>query len=100
MAAFPHLPLPGKITAPHKFKGVPIEAEKAQQTLRNLRERQKHGRALKKAIATLSKEWTANLQERRSGNLPDLPDETIIPILLKVDSHLFETDSLVVRDRR
>lgn len=41
------------------------EAEKAQQTLRNLRERQKHGRALKKAIATLSKEWTVNLQERR-----------------------------------
>lgn len=94
MAAFPHLPLPRKITAPHKFKGVPIEAETAQQTLRNLRERQKHGKALKKAIATLSKEWAANLKERRSGNLPDLPDETIIPVLLKVDTHLFDTDSL------
>jgi hypothetical protein len=94
MAAFPHLPLPRKVTAPHKFKGVPIEVETAQQTLRNLRERQKHGKALKKAIASLSKEWAANLQERRSNDLPDLPDETIIPVLLKVDVHLFDTDSL------
>jgi hypothetical protein len=94
MAAFPHLPLPKKITAPHKFTGVPIEVETAQETIRNLRNRQKHGKALKNAITNLSKEWDDNLKERRENNLPDLPDEAIVPVLLKVDINLFNTDSL------
>lgn len=94
MAAFPHLPLPKKITAPHRFTGVPIDVETAPQTVQNLLARQKHGKALKNAITSLTKEWKDSLRERKESDFPDLPNESIIPILLKVDSQLFNTDSL------
>lgn len=94
MPQFPHLPLPKKITAPYKYKGVPIDQEVAATTLENLQNRLQHGKSLIKAANSIIKDWESNLKTRRLEELPDLPNEEFIPILIKVDASLFDPESL------
>lgn len=94
MPEFPHLPLPKKISAPHRYKGIPMNIPVSQITLNNLENRASHGRTLKGAANELSRQWRSKLRERQSENLPALPSENIIPLFLQVDPVLFDPDSL------
>jgi hypothetical protein len=94
MPDFPHLPLPKKISAPHKFRGLKIDTQTSQITLANLENRKAHGRQLKQATNELTREWQNKVAVRRREDLPGLPSEDVIPIFLRVDTYLFDADSL------
>jgi hypothetical protein len=93
MPDFPHLPLPQRISAPYRHRGIRIDRQMSEITLRNLQDREGHGRGLRRDVSSVSNEWQNKMQERAEENLPVLPS-TDIPIFLKIDTDLFDTDSL------
>ncbi|HVU53527.1 MAG TPA: S8 family peptidase [Puia sp.] len=60
----------------------------------NLSNRVAYGRALERKADQILAFWQATRQQDRENELPELPDEETIPVLLKVDTDLFKTDSL------
>jgi len=71
-----------------------METSISQITLENLENRKVHGRQLRQATNELTREWQNKVVARRNDNFPDLPSENVIPIFLRVDTNLFDADSL------
>lgn len=94
MPGFPHLPLPKKISAPHRYRGIPVNIPVSPITINNLQNRVSHGRTLKRTADELARQWRTKLLERQNEDLPTLPSENIIPIFLQIDTNLFDPESL------
>ena len=94
MAEFPHLPLPKKISAAYKHKGIPIEKTLAETTYNNLQNRKIHGKSLKKVANKLAEDWDTQNNSREEQGLPELPNKEIVPVFLQVDTNLFDPESL------
>jgi len=94
MPQFPHLPLPKKIQASYKHRGVPIEPQLAEATKRNLQNRRTHGQNLKRSANQLRDFWFDEQENRSLVGLPELPNKEIIPIFLQIDPELFDPESL------
>ncbi len=94
MPDFPHLPLPKKISAKHKFQKRKFDKVLSQQTLDNLRNRRLHGRELTSSVNQIVNDWNNQLAERESEQLPAIPNSNIIPIFLQIDSNDFDAEQL------
>ncbi|MFV8327918.1 S8 family serine peptidase [Flavobacterium sp. ZS1P14] len=94
MAEFPHLPLIQTLTGTHKpasnGRNKPIDPI----TAANIANRETYGKSLILATSNLKDERERIITDRRKAGLPDIPEETAIPIFLKVDTNLFNTESL------
>ncbi len=92
MSEYPHLKLPYKVEGVHKAQGGGKKPQA--QTLANRANREGHGLKLKAAIDNLKNNWQENLRQKAKGNSV-LPNETDIPIFLKIDTNIFtDIDSL------
>lgn len=94
MPQFPHLPLPKKIQASYKHRGIPIERQLAETTETNLQNRRTHGRNLRRSANQLRDFWFEEQENRSSLGFPDLPNSDIIPVFLQIDPELFDPESL------
>lgn len=94
MSEFPHLPLPKKESGNFKPPKRKIDIPLSDITRNNLANRVSYGKSLRKKTDDLLDFWEKSKDERRSVDLPDLPDNNSIPVLLRVDTNLFKTDSL------
>lgn len=94
MSDFPHLPLPQNYSGQYKHKGQKFEKVISPVTLANRTQRRIHGRLLKGNANRLISDWGTKSLERKIEELPDLPNPSVIPIFLKVDTALFKADSL------
>lgn len=93
MPRFPHLALPKRLTGLHKPKGGgPRELDPATQS--RLNDRQGHGSTLLNRVDFLSRDWRQTIELRRTENLPELPDPSVLPVFLQVDAKKFDIESL------
>lgn len=86
MAEYPHLKLPYKVEGVHKAHGGGGGA--LQQTIENRKNRQNHGVKLQGAITNLKNTWEEVKKHKGQGE-SSLPNETDIPIFLKIDTNAF-----------
>ncbi|WP_316820297.1 S8 family peptidase [Pedobacter gandavensis] len=93
MAKFPHLPLKSILDGSYKFKGFP-GAAKSYRTLQNLKNREAHGSLLQSMVDNVQSFNQDIIVWRREQGLPDLPNESIVPILIKVDPNGFNIEGL------
>lgn len=94
MPDFPHLPLPKKVSAKHKFQKRKFEKIVSQQTTENLEHRVRHGKGLRNSVNQIASSWNKLLSDRQSEHLPELPNPNLIPIFLQIDSKDFDAEQL------
>jgi hypothetical protein len=94
MTSFPHLPLLNKISGKYKPRRGGGSNDKNEITLSNLRNRDSHGKSLKRSLDLISDDWNNNLTERKKKNLPQIINPTTIPVYLQIDTDLFNPESL------
>ncbi|MBN8666551.1 MAG: S8 family peptidase [Chitinophagales bacterium] len=95
MADFPHLKLPFKVEGRAKpFKGGGQRNPQAEaMTNANKANRQNHGQYLGNSAATLVDKWN-EIKEGMKAEGITLPNENDIPVFLKIDTDVFNIDSL------
>jgi len=95
MPEFPHLKLPFKIEGRAKpFKGGGkrnLQAEAI--TNSNKENRQNHGQYLRSSAETVVEKWN-EIKEAKASDGIVLPNENDIPVFLKIDTAVFNLDSL------
>jgi len=94
MPQFPNLPLIQKIIGEHKPPRIPINKSLNPRTADNLANRQAYGKYLKESANLLKYAREKTILKRMEEGLPDIPDQNAIPIFLKVDTNLFNIESL------
>ena len=94
MAIFPHLPLIQTITGTHKPASNGRKKTINPITAANIANREVYGRSLIAATSSLKDQRERVISERREAGLPDIPEQTAIPVFLKVDTNLFNIESL------
>ena len=96
MADFPHLKLPFKVEGrANPFKGGSRRNAEAEAITNTNKEnnRQDHGRMLGSSANTLIEKWNELKEVKRAEGI-ELPNEIDIPVFLKVDTEVFNLDSL------
>lgn len=93
MPEFPHLKLHFKVDGILKPSGRRLINTPNQTTLNNKRNRQEHGSYLSDSAQSLSRRWI-ELKESKLEQGILTPNENDIPIFLKVDTSVFNIDSL------
>lgn len=95
MADFPHLKLPFKVEGTAKpFKGGGTRNPAAIAiTNGNKENRQNHGKSLNKSADSLIDKW-AKIKEEKQKQGIKIPNENDIPVFLKIDTSVFNIESL------
>lgn len=94
MPEFPHLNLKQKLDGRYQFAGRRIDKKVDPQTEANLGNRTAHGNKLTQAVQSLSQGHIDFLREREEQGLPQVFDENIVPVFLKVDPRDFDIEAL------
>ncbi|MBP6302140.1 MAG: S8 family peptidase [Bacteroidia bacterium] len=94
MPDFPHLKLPFKVRGLAKVKfGGSRNTEAEAITAKNRENRKGHGEYLGASVNQLLDNWNKIKEEKKSEGIV-LPNENDIPVFLKVDTQVFDIDSL------
>lgn len=93
MPEFPHLNLPFKVSGSLLPSDRRPNKRKQQQTVTNLSNRSQHGQSLASSAGNLLNSWDQQRTQRASTQIP-LPNPNDIPVFLKVDTEVFQADSL------
>src|SRR6266536_1277302 len=93
MADFPHLKLPFKVAGTRKLNSGGGGGGKAALTLQNEANRQQHGQHLQTSATAITINWE-NLKSTRKEQGIELPNENDIPVFLRIDTKVFNIDSL------
>jgi hypothetical protein len=93
MPNFPHLPLRSVLNGTYKFKGFAGRG-KSERSIENLKNRVAHARNLSGMIDRAEYESKKMLALRREQGLAELPHGEIVPVLLEVDTQIFDIESL------
>lgn len=96
MADFPHLKLPFKVEGrakPFKGGGKRNPQAEAMTNANKGKNRQNHGQKLVNSANNLIEKWNELKEAKRAEGI-EFPNETDIPVFLKVDTAVFNLDSL------